>query len=24
VDSGFTVPLIHTLRFVGYTVRAPA
>lgn len=24
VDSGFTLPLIHTLRFVGYTVRAPA
>jgi DNA-binding response OmpR family regulator len=24
VDSGFTVPLIQTLRFVGYTVRAPA
>ncbi len=23
VDSNFTVPLIHTLRFVGYTVRAP-
>ncbi len=22
VDSGFTVPLIHTLRFVGYTIRA--
>ncbi|HUL52100.1 MAG TPA: response regulator transcription factor [Opitutaceae bacterium] len=24
VDSNFTVPLIHTLRFVGYTVRASA
>jgi DNA-binding response OmpR family regulator len=24
VDSGFAAPLIHTLRFVGYTVRAPA
>jgi len=24
VDSSFTVPLIHTLRFVGYTVRASA
>lgn len=24
VDSAFTVPLIHTLRSVGYTVRAPA
>ena len=24
VDSGFAVPLIQTLRFVGYTVRAPA
>ena len=24
VDSGFAVPLIHTLRFVGYTVRASA
>lgn len=23
VDSNFAVPLIHTLRFVGYTVRAP-
>ncbi len=22
VDSGFAVPLIHTLRFVGYTIRA--
>ena len=24
VDSGFTVPLIHTLRAIGYTIRAPA
>jgi DNA-binding response OmpR family regulator len=24
VDSGFTVPLIHTLRYVGYTIREPA
>jgi DNA-binding response OmpR family regulator len=24
VDSGFAVPLIHTLRYVGYTIRAPA
>jgi DNA-binding response OmpR family regulator len=24
VDSGFAVPLIHTLRSVGYSVRAPA
>ena len=24
VDSGFDVPLIHTLRFVGYTIRPPA
>jgi DNA-binding response OmpR family regulator len=24
VDAGFTTPLIHTLRLVGYTVRAPA
>jgi DNA-binding response OmpR family regulator len=24
VDSGFPAPLIHTLRYVGYTVRAPA
>ncbi len=24
VDSGFDAPLIHTLRFVGYTVRPPA
>ncbi len=24
VDAGFTNPLIHTLRQVGYTVRAPA
>jgi len=24
VDAGFTVPLIHTLRLVGYTVRPPA
>ena len=24
IDSGFTVPLIHTLRFVGYSVRLPA
>ena len=24
VDAGFTVPLIHTLRLVGYTVRSPA
>lgn len=24
VDANFTVPLIHTLRLVGYTVRAPA
>ena len=24
VDSNFTTPLIHTLRFVGYTVRATA
>ena len=24
VDAGFTVPLIHTLRLVGYSVRAPA
>jgi len=23
VDSGFSAPLIHTLRFVGYTIRAP-
>ena len=23
VDTGFSVPLIHTLRAVGYTVRAP-
>lgn len=24
VDSSFAAPLIHTLRFVGYTIRAPA
>ncbi|MBI2498075.1 MAG: response regulator transcription factor [Opitutae bacterium] len=24
VDAGFATPLIHTLRLVGYTVRAPA
>ena len=24
VDSGFTAPLIHTLRSVGYTIRPPA
>jgi len=24
VDSGFAVPLIHTLRAVGYTIRPPA
>ena len=24
IDSGFAVPLIHTLRFLGYTIRAPA
>jgi DNA-binding response OmpR family regulator len=24
VDSGFAVPLIHTQRFVGYSVRGPA
>jgi len=24
VDSGFAVPLIHTLRSVGYTIRPPA
>ena len=24
VDSGFAVPLIHTLRFVGYTIRRAA
>ena len=24
VDAGFTVPLIHTLRLVGYSVRPPA
>ena len=24
VDSAFAAPLIHTLRFVGYTIRAPA
>ena len=24
VDAGFAAPLIHTLRLVGYTVRAPA
>jgi len=24
VDSTFTAPLIHTMRFVGYTIRAPA
>jgi DNA-binding response OmpR family regulator len=23
VDSGFTAPLIHTLRYVGYTLRDP-
>jgi DNA-binding response OmpR family regulator len=23
VDSGFAAPLIHTLRFVGYTIRSP-
>jgi DNA-binding response OmpR family regulator len=23
VDSGFDVPLIHTLRYVGYTIRPP-
>lgn len=23
VDSGFEVPLIHTLRYVGYTIRTP-
>ncbi|MGH8092425.1 MAG: response regulator transcription factor [Chthoniobacterales bacterium] len=23
VDSGFNVPLIHTLRYVGYTIRPP-
>lgn len=24
VDSGFTTPLIHTLRSIGYTIRPPA
>ena len=24
VDSGFDIPLIHTLRYVGYTVRPPS
>ena len=24
VDSGFTAPLIHTLRYIGYTIRASA
>jgi DNA-binding response OmpR family regulator len=24
VDSGFVAPLIHTLRYVGYTIRPPA
>ena len=24
VDSGFTTPLIHTLRYIGYTICAPA
>jgi DNA-binding response OmpR family regulator len=24
VDSGFNVPLIHTLRYVGYTIRPPS
>ena len=24
IDAGFTTPLIHTLRLVGYSVRAPA
>ncbi|MDD2763331.1 MAG: response regulator transcription factor [Opitutaceae bacterium] len=24
VDSAFTTPLIHTLRFIGYTIRGPA
>ncbi len=24
IDSGFAVPLIHTLRFVGYTIRGAA
>jgi DNA-binding response OmpR family regulator len=24
IDAGFAAPLIHTLRLVGYTVRAPA
>ena len=24
VDSGFTAPLIHTLRYIGYTIRATA
>ena len=24
VDSGFAIPLIHTLRSVGYTIRPPA
>jgi two-component system OmpR family response regulator len=24
VDSGFSAPLIHTLRAVGYTIRPPA
>ena len=24
VDSGFPIPLIHTVRAVGYTIRAPA
>ena len=23
VDSGFSAPLIHTLRAVGYTIRPP-
>jgi DNA-binding response OmpR family regulator len=23
VDTGFTVPLIHTIRFLGYTIRPP-
>ncbi|MFA5057309.1 MAG: response regulator transcription factor [Opitutaceae bacterium] len=24
IDSTFTTPLIHTLRFIGYTIRGPA
>jgi len=23
IDTGFAAPLIHTLRSVGYTIRAP-